>query len=620
MATIATLTTQLVVDHGRFTKGMRKAASETSRFSAAVKFGVGSLAKLATPLIAATAAAISFHKAFSLINDQFSEVDRLQKFGRATGIAVNELVAYEHAAGLAGASTEDVTTALSRMVRTLGQIDAGIGEQVTNLGRLGFAFESIEGLSPGRAFEEIADQIKSIEDPARRAAIAQEFFGRGAQKIMNLLLSGSTGFKAARKEVEKMGLTFDDLSGRRLEQAKDATFRLEQAFKGMARTAIIELAPLVEFLSQDLARNISEITKSLRGMVSEGSKLRTVGEAFGLLQDIGGVIGGTKGLSGEHLFSNARAAKAFFDDLENGLSKVGSATSGPLGDAAEGFLKMQEAIEGVMKSLQGGGTGGMSLDETLSTVHAQLFNLGASIPQINKAFEQIRQNFTDAANTDINSFIENMRRQLRTLQKQTELGRPLTSNEQTLLNFKNKDLVDPNAITVADRLISGIERQQKAFDDAQASTESFRAAIDATNSSIEKMQQQLAGEAKSIFEQTRTPMEKLEMQLRRLDELFLSGAFKQFGGEDTFNRARRDLLKDFDPLRRFFGRQTQSAQLPRALERGSSAAFSAVARFERGGTGGSVEERILKVNVDQLRVLQAIQGGPGGLLAVAELN
>ena len=99
-----------------------------------------------------------------------------------------------------GVSFESQTNAIGKMAKVL---DA----HPEKLQRIGMSYADIKTMSPERQFEEIGKKIASIEDPMRRVAVAQEFFGKGAQEVMPLF---NGALETARENVDKFGLAMDE--------------------------------------------------------------------------------------------------------------------------------------------------------------------------------------------------------------------------------------------------------------------------------------------------------------------------------------------------------------------------------------------------------------------------
>lgn len=113
----------------------------------------------------------------------------------------------------------------------------------------------------------------------------------------------------------------------------------------------------------------------------------------------------------------------------------------------------------------------------------------------------------------------------------------------------------------------------------------------------------LAAESRRVWEQTRTPMERYETQIEKLNKLLEYGALK--GGWDTYKRAVRRAREELEATVNVQERMAVQAA-PKALM-GTAEAFEARYQHRMGGGPGNVQNRQLKVEEDIRKILQTQQ-------------
>ena len=123
-------------------------------------------------------------------------IDLADSFGKMsdqTGIAANTLMAYVNAGKLAAVSQEEIDKGLRRLSRSMMEADRGTITYKRSFDELGISVRDAEGnfKTTERVFEEIADKFAKMENGARKAALAQEIFGRSGVSLINLLNAGS---------------------------------------------------------------------------------------------------------------------------------------------------------------------------------------------------------------------------------------------------------------------------------------------------------------------------------------------------------------------------------------------------------------------------------------------
>jgi hypothetical protein len=149
----------------------------------------------------------------------FAEMgDAVNKASDRTGVAVEQLSALAYAAKQSGSDLAGLGTGLKHMQKTLAAAGQGSAEAGTALQRLGLAVGDLQGLSPDKQFELIADRISAIGDPALRAAMAMAIFGKSGTDLLPLMKDGAAGIRALTEQAERLGLVIS---------ATDATLATE---------------------------------------------------------------------------------------------------------------------------------------------------------------------------------------------------------------------------------------------------------------------------------------------------------------------------------------------------------------------------------------------------------
>jgi len=128
------------------------------------------------------------------------DISTYSKMGMAIGLTTQE--AREMAAVFAAAGIE-----VDGVADLLGQLagkaqDARDGNQgwIDDFKKLGITTEELRKAKPDQLFTMVADGIQNMSDATTRAAFADKLFGGEAKKLLPVLIHGSEGIKALRKE------------------------------------------------------------------------------------------------------------------------------------------------------------------------------------------------------------------------------------------------------------------------------------------------------------------------------------------------------------------------------------------------------------------------------------
>ena len=131
-------------------------------------------------------------------NSWASSGAELYRMSQRTGMAVEQLSALKFAAETSGVEMETLETSIKKMQKAVYAAAQGKGE--------GPAFlNGLFGMDPEKQLEAIADKLAGVTNPAERAAVAIEIFGRGGTAMLPMLAGGAKGLAEFRKEAEAMG-------------------------------------------------------------------------------------------------------------------------------------------------------------------------------------------------------------------------------------------------------------------------------------------------------------------------------------------------------------------------------------------------------------------------------
>ena len=110
-----------------------------------------------------------------------------EDMSQRTGIAASELHALSLAAEQTSSDFDAIVTGLRRMPSFLEDARNGMASATRTMDALGVSVADFEGLSPEDSFFRMVDALGTMEDETRRAALAQDVFGRGAMALIPLI-------------------------------------------------------------------------------------------------------------------------------------------------------------------------------------------------------------------------------------------------------------------------------------------------------------------------------------------------------------------------------------------------------------------------------------------------
>lgn len=178
----------------------------------------------------------------------------LGEVAQQLGVTTRDLQVYRYAASQAGISQDEMDAGLSKLSRTIGEAADGSKKQVAAFREIGVSVTDANGklLTAGEVIPRIADGLAKIEDPATRARIEVDLFGKAGQKLDTLLAGGSGAINDLATQADKLGLV---LSDRLIQQADDAADKLaavKQVLEAKVAGAVAENAGAIMQMGDSL--------------------------------------------------------------------------------------------------------------------------------------------------------------------------------------------------------------------------------------------------------------------------------------------------------------------------------------------------------------------------------
>ena len=255
MGTVATLAVNVIANTGGLTKGFSKAKKESKSFGAS--FGA-SMKSFVTPAALATAGIAAVGVAVYKIGSQLSRLDEIAKKARGLGISGQDLMGFQHAAGLAGVQAESFTRAMMDMQKNIGDAMAGTGEAKDALALIGVEIGDLARLGASEQFLAIADKISKIGNASERAAVATRIFGGAGADLIPMLIQGSAAIREQTEELKRLQGVITDMEFQGIEGANDAMDKVGKSIEGIWMNIAVVAAPTIEAIANIITSVIAE--------------------------------------------------------------------------------------------------------------------------------------------------------------------------------------------------------------------------------------------------------------------------------------------------------------------------------------------------------------------------
>lgn len=473
MSSLGSLVVSLSANTAQFTSDMGKAAHISEQRMKSIKSQAAMAGKAISAMFAAGVGASAV-----LIKQSMDNADQMQKTARSVGIAVEAYSTLTHAASLGGVEQQKFASALKRSSANLFDIQRGAGQDAkAAFDALGISVDDANGnlKSNESVLMDVADRFSKMEDGTTKTALAVKIFGRAGADMISMLNTGSQGIKDMQEEARLLG---GELSG-------DLTLSAEQFNDNISRMILLkrgfanELTKAVLPALTQLTDRMVESAKASNGL-AQAAEVGATGMKLLL----------TTGVAGVGIF------KTFGEALGGLGATIGALASGEFQTAFDIFDSFTSDIEANIKS-------GIKNYKAIWEDAAK--NTKSAAPSLAKDLASPASQAVQEVAQEAGKMQKTVETMISGLQEQyAMLGK--SSEEMTLIKLA----------------VAGATEEQ------QAQAKSLLELIDARQADMD-----MAADAQSIYESTRTAGENYAATIEKLQGMLSAGAIDW----DTYGRA-----------------------------------------------------------------------------------
>jgi hypothetical protein len=121
-----------------------------------------------------------------------------------TGETAGNLLVLQRAFENSGIGADAVGQSINKLQKFMAEAAAGSAQQTDTLNALGIAMVDLAGKTPTEQMQLLAQKIAAISDPAQRARVSMEIFGRAGGQLLPLLNNFSGELDTARGQLGSM--------------------------------------------------------------------------------------------------------------------------------------------------------------------------------------------------------------------------------------------------------------------------------------------------------------------------------------------------------------------------------------------------------------------------------
>ena len=195
------------------------------------------------------------------------------------GVSVTFLQQWHRIARLNASSAEDVNGALSRLAKQYGALKAGTGSLYAGLAKISPEFlkqiRNAKGVED--AFTLLLKAIRKVEDPAKKAYLAELAFGEAGRSLIASASLSDEKLAELTSTAERGGMIMDETTVKAAQALGDAMTDLREHLRGvynqMAAKLIPVLTPILNGFTKWIENNRELIATKIDAFVGQLSRL-----------------------------------------------------------------------------------------------------------------------------------------------------------------------------------------------------------------------------------------------------------------------------------------------------------------------------------------------------------
>ena len=198
----------------------------------------------------------------ALAKGSIDAADNLNDLSQRTGVGVESLSRFGAAADDAGSSVEEVAKSMGKLAKGVVDPASKANEALKSIG-ISATDASGKVRSMDAIMFDIANQFAKMPDGARKAALAQDLFGKSGMNLIPMLNGGSEALR-------KYNATITTEGAQAADKFNDSLNEIARVVAGPFNQAVTALLPLITQLAQGLAGAIqafASMPSAMQGII-----------------------------------------------------------------------------------------------------------------------------------------------------------------------------------------------------------------------------------------------------------------------------------------------------------------------------------------------------------------
>lgn len=241
---------------GKTEREIKKARMEIIRF----QNGLQNAARNATVGfgIAITAAAAG---TAGLIQKTMQAGDRVDKMSQKIGMSRKSFQEYDYILSQNGGSVDNLQIGMKTLAKQMEGVQAGSKKSVSAFKTLGVSVKNSNGTlrTQQEVFDDSIKSLQNIKNPAQKAILANQLFGRSAIEMMPLLNQSAQSTDKLRQKAHELGLVMSDDSVNSAVLFTDTMDTIGRSLSGIGYQIGAEMLPSLQDISNVIIAHMPQI-------------------------------------------------------------------------------------------------------------------------------------------------------------------------------------------------------------------------------------------------------------------------------------------------------------------------------------------------------------------------
>lgn len=245
------------------------------------------------------------------------EIGHLSK---QTGISAENLSVLKYMSDETGVGMDSLTKGFKKLSVEMLGAEEGKKQAIDTFARLGISEQEVTTHSRDLygMLGLIADKFQQLPDGPRKAAEAQQLFGKAGMQLIPILNQGSAGVEEFRAKAQALGLILSEETIEKMEQLHETAMQTQAAMEGLGLTLTDVLSPFLKDIALGATMAVEKL-QELVGLMKSVDEAGAVGKQKAAYDKIPDKV---LGMGDVQNFNTAQSSQKRIDAAQQELSRL----------------------------------------------------------------------------------------------------------------------------------------------------------------------------------------------------------------------------------------------------------------------------------------------------------